>query len=55
MFSIPNLLTILKGNKNNEAMSLDPVSFSSSLILVYCIMAIIYYFINMCFFVENNN
>lgn len=53
MFSIPNLLTILKGNNNNEVMSIDPVSFSKSLILVYCIIAVIYYFINMCFFVDN--
>ena len=55
MFSIPNLLTILKGNNNNEVMSIDPVSLSKSLILVYCIIAIIYYFINMCFFVDNKN
>ena len=55
MFSIPNLLTILKGNNTNEVMSIDPVSFSKSLILVYCIIAIIYYFINMCFFVDNKN
>ena len=55
MLSIPNLLTILKGNNNNEVMSIDPVSFSKSLILVYCIIAIIYYFINMCFFVDNKN
>jgi hypothetical protein len=55
MFSIPNLLTILKGNKNNEVMSIDPVSFSSSLIFVYCVLATIYYFINMCFFVDNKN
>ena len=55
IFSIPNLLTILKGNNNNEVMSIDPVSFSKSLILVYCIIAIIYYFINMCFFVDNKN
>jgi membrane protease YdiL (CAAX protease family) len=55
VFSIPNLLTILKGSNNNEIMSIDPVSFSSSLILVYCIIAIIYYFINMCFFVDNKN
>ncbi len=53
LFSIPNLLTILKGNKNTEVMSIDPISFSKSLILVYCIIAIIYYFINMCFFVDN--
>lgn len=53
LFSIPNLLTILKGSKNTEVMSIDPISFSKSLILVYCIVAIIYYFINMCFFVDN--
>ncbi|UKI51137.1 MAG: hypothetical protein L6U99_07450 [Clostridium sp.] len=35
-------------------MSIDPISFfQKSLILVYCIIAIIYYFINMCFFVDN--
>ena len=55
MFSIPNLLTILKGNNNNEVMSIDPVSFSKLLILVYCIIAVIYYIINMCFFVDNKN
>ena len=55
LFSIPNLLIILKGNSNNEVMSIDPISFSKSLILVYCMIAIIYYFINMCFFVENKN
>lgn len=53
LFSTPNLLTILKGNKNTEVMSIDPIFFSKSLILVYCIIAIIYYFINMCFFVDN--
>jgi membrane protease YdiL (CAAX protease family) len=55
VFSIPNLLTILKGNNNAEIMSIDPISFSKSLIIVYIIIAIIYYFINMCFFVDNKN
>ena len=53
VFSIPNLLTILKGAKNTETMTIDPIYFSKSLILIYCIIAIIYYFINMCFFVDN--
>ena len=53
LFSIPNLLTILKGNNNNGAMSINPVSFSKALILVYFIIAVIYYFINMCFLVDN--
>lgn len=55
IFSIPNLLTVLKGNNNTEAMSIDPISFSKSLIIVYCIIAIIYYFVNMCFFVDNKD
>lgn len=53
LFSIPNLLTILKGNNNTGAMSIDPISFSKQLILIYFIVAVVYYFINMCFFVDN--
>ena len=53
IFSIPNLVTILKGNGNIGGMSIDPVSFSKSLILVYCVIAIVYYYINMLFFVDN--
>ena len=36
-------------------MSIDPVTFAKVLIKIYFIIAIIYYFINMCFFVENKN
>lgn len=53
IFSIPNLVIILKGNDNIGGMSIDPVSFSKSLILVYCVIAIVYYYINMLFFVDN--
>ena len=53
IFSIPNIITITKGNENIELMSIDPVSFSKSLIIIYLLLAIIYYFINMCFFVNS--
>ncbi len=53
LFSIPNLLTILKNDEFNQAMTIDPISFAKSLILIYFVIAIIYYFINMCFFVDN--
>ena len=53
LFSIPNILTILNGNDNTEIMSMDPVAFSKELILIYCIMAVNYFFINMCFFVDS--
>ncbi len=52
-FSIPNLLTVLKGNNNLEYTSMDPVAFSKSLIMAYLFIAIIYYFINMLLFVDN--
>ena len=53
LFSVPNLITILKGTNNAKQMSIDPVSFSKALVSVFCIISIIYYFINMCFFVDN--
>lgn len=53
LFSIPNILTIVKGMDNTEIMSIDPIAFSKSLILIYCIMAVNYFFINMCFFVDS--
>lgn len=53
LFSIPKLFFILKGNISTEIMSIDIVSFFKSLIINFFIIAIIYYFINMCFFVEN--
>ena len=52
IFSIPNLLNILKDN-NMAVMSVDPDAFSKLLILVFGIIAVFYYFINMCFFVDN--
>ena len=52
-FSIPNLLTVLKGNNNLEYTSMDPVAFSKSLIIAYLFIAVIYYFINMLLFVDN--
>lgn len=53
LLSIPNFLTIISNKNNNDTVSLDPVYFAKSLIIVYFIIAIIYYFINMCFFVDN--
>lgn len=53
IFSIPNLLIILKGNNNLEYTSMDPVAFSKSLIMAYLFIAIIYYFINTLLFVDN--
>lgn len=55
LFSIPNLITILKRNDNLEVMSMDPVAFSKSLIVAFLFIAIIYYFINMFLFVDNKN
>lgn len=55
VFSVPNFLKILEGSTGFEMMSIDPVTFAKVLIKVYFIIAIIYYFINMCFFVENKN
>lgn len=53
LFSIPNLISILKGNDNTRVMTIDPITFSKQLILIYFVSAIIYYVINMCFFVDN--
>ena len=55
LFSIPNLITILKRNDNLEVMSMDPVAFSKSLIVAFLFISIIYYFINMFLFVDNKN
>ena len=53
VFSIPNILNILKGPNHNEVMSFDPTSFSKKLIIVYLFIAVIYYFINILLFVDN--
>ena len=53
LFSTPNLLTILKGNRSDQIMSIDPIAFSKSLIVLFFMISIIYYFINICFFVDN--
>lgn len=53
LFSTPNLLTILKGNRSDQIMSIDPIAFSKSLIILFFVISIIYYFINICFFVDN--
>lgn len=53
LFSTPNLLTILKGNRSDQIMSIDPIAFSKSLIILFFMISIIYYFINICFFVDN--
>ena len=53
LFSTPNLLNILKGNRSDQIMSIDPIAFSKSLIILFFVISIIYYFINICFFVDN--
>ena len=53
LFSTPNLLTILKGNRSDQIMSIDPIAFSKLLIILFSMISIIYYFINICFFVDN--
>ena len=54
MFSAPNINTIMKGSVGDGMVnSLNPIYFAKQLICIYFIMAIIYYFINMCFFVSN--
>ena len=51
-FSIPQVITIIKG-KHDYMSSIDPVSFSKQLIVIYLLLTIIYYFINKCFFVKS--
>lgn len=50
---IPLLIMISGGVKNNTMSSFSPVHLAKGLIPVFCIESIIYYFINMCFFVDN--
>lgn len=51
--TIPFLNTIIKGNDNTQVLSFDPVVFAKQLIIIFLIIAIIYYFINMLLFVES--
>ena len=54
LFSIPNISTITKGPIDNGMVnSLDPISFAKDLLIIYFVIAILYYFINMCFWVDN--
>lgn len=50
---IPLLIMISGGDKNDTMNSFSPVHLAKGLIPVFCIESIIYYFINMCFFVDN--
>ena len=53
IFSIPNINTIMKRPANDGMVnSLDPIYFAKQLTCIYFIIATIYYFINMCFFVD---
>ena len=38
---------------NGMVNSLDPISFAKDLLIIYFVIAILYYFINMCFWVDN--
>ena len=48
---IPCIKTIIK-NKNIETMSFNPILFAKQLIIIFLIIAIIYYFINMIIFTK---
>lgn len=52
IFSIKNLFIIYESN-NSTHIIMNTNPFPKSIILGYFIIAIIYYFINMCFFVDN--
>lgn len=51
--SIPNLITIIENKPTNDYLSFDKLFFAKLLIFIFAILAIIYYFINVCFFVSN--
>lgn len=51
--SIPNLITIIENKPTNDYLSFDKLFFTKLLIFIFAILAIIYYFINVCFFVSN--
>lgn len=53
VFSIPNILTILKGCGNRDLFTVDPLFLSKTLLIIYFVISLIYYFINMLIFVEN--
>lgn len=50
---IPNLITIIENKPTNDYLSFDKLFFAKLLIFIFAILAIIYYFINVCFFVSN--
>ena len=50
---IPNLITIIENKPTNDYLSFDKLFFDKLLIFIFAILAIIYYFINVCFFVSN--
>ncbi len=49
---IPCINTII-ATDNTQVMSFDPVTFARALLVIYLIIAIIYFFINMLLFVES--
>lgn len=51
--SIPNLITIIENKSTDDYLSFDKLFFAKLLIFLFAILAIIYYFINVCFFVSN--
>ncbi len=51
--SIPNLITIIENKPTNDYLSFDKLFFAKLLIFIFAILAIMYYFINICFFVSN--
>ncbi|MBR3210945.1 MAG: hypothetical protein IKF71_03285 [Bacilli bacterium] len=53
LFATPQVIVVLRGNTNEGMYSFDPINLSKVLIVVYLIVGIVYYFINMCFFVDN--
>lgn len=52
--SIPNLIVIINNTKDLSS-SFDQVQFAKTLIVTFLIISIIFYYINMCFFVDNKN
>ena len=52
--SIPNLIVIINNTKDLNS-SFDQVQFAKTLIVTFLIISIIYYYINMCFFVDDKN
>lgn len=50
---MPLLIMMSSGNKYDTTSSFSSVHLAKDLIPVFCAESIIYYFINMCFFVDN--